>query len=128
MKAQVFDQYVAEQVDVCLKMLVGKGEDYADTKEDDRLNHFKVAAGLMEVDQKVALIGMASKHFASVSKMCMSGRDYSLDQWSEKITDSINYLLILWAMVHENIPDSVPDNTWEALCRDYYGYEPEDND
>ena len=107
-----FDKYITEQVEACLTLLVGKGEDYADNAGDDRLNHFKVAADLMEVDQKVALMGMASKHLVSVSKMCMSGKRYSLAKWSEKITDSINYMLILWAMLHDGYSDEVLSD-WE---------------
>lgn len=97
-----FNLAVASQVKTCLGMLTGKGKEYADNNSAlDRLNHFKVAASLMEVDPKIALMGMFSKHIASVSKMCMSGKEYTVAQWNEKITDSINYLLILSAMIRE---------------------------
>jgi hypothetical protein len=33
--------------------------------------------------------------------MCTDKQPYSLDRWNEKITDSINYLLILRAVVEE---------------------------
>jgi hypothetical protein len=44
-------------------------------------------------------MGMLSKHLISVSDMCMDEQQYSKEQWDEKITDSINYFLILCAIV-----------------------------
>lgn len=54
----------------------------------------------MNCTPKQALLGMLSKHLISVSDMCVSG-SYSKQLWTEKITDSINYLLLLKAMVEE---------------------------
>ena len=48
-------------------------------------------------------MGMLSKHLISVSDMCMDERKYSKEQWDEKITDSINYFLILRAIVEEEL-------------------------
>ena len=36
-----------------------------------------------------------------LQQLCTDGRSYSLDRWTEKITDSINYLLLLKALVEE---------------------------
>lgn len=52
---------------------------------------------------QAALMGMLSKHLISVSDMCMDGQQYSKKQWGEKITDSINYFLILCAIVEEEL-------------------------
>ena len=38
---------------------------------------------------------MMSKHTVSIYDMCWSGQDYGLKLWQEKITDAINYLLLL---------------------------------
>ena len=35
--------------------------------------------------------------------MCMGEQQYSKEQWDEKITDSINYFLILCAIVEEEL-------------------------
>lgn len=96
-----FEKAILEQISTCQHLLEGKGAEYADNVDIDRLNHFKLAAALMEVDPKIALMGMFSKHIVSISKMCMNGMAYSQATWDEKITDSINYLLILSAMVKE---------------------------
>ena len=48
-------------------------------------------------------MGMLSKHLISVSDMCMDEQQYSKEQWDEKITDSINYFMILCAIVEEEL-------------------------
>ena len=55
----------------------------------------------MRATPKVALMGMLVKHYVSLMDMCMDKGDYPMEKWSEKITDSINYLLILRAVVEE---------------------------
>lgn len=56
-----------------------------------------------EAQIEAALMGMLSKHLISVSDMCTDDRVYPKEQWDEKITDSINYLLILRALVEEEM-------------------------
>lgn len=46
-----------------------------------------------------------AKHTVSVYDMIRSGKDYPLDLWEEKIKDSINYLLLLWALIQEDETD-----------------------
>lgn len=58
---------------------------------------------MLNTTSKVALMGMLSKHLISVSDMCMDEQQYSKEQWDEKITDSINYFLILCAIVEEEL-------------------------
>lgn len=100
-----FNDVVIGQMERCKSMLVVKGNEYApEAKENadiDRLAHFKKAAVLMRTTPKVALMGMLVKHYISIMDMCMDEGDYPMEQWSEKITDSINYLLILRAVVEE---------------------------
>ena len=50
-------------------------------------------------------MGMLSKHLISVSDMCTDERQYAKEQWDEKITDSINYFLILRAIVEEELSE-----------------------
>lgn len=105
MKADIFNKVIEDQLLTCRSMLCQKGLDYApDAVEEnsaDRLAHFKKAAIIIEGTQKEALLGMLSKHLVSISDMCVDGREYSVERWAEKITDSINYLLILRAMIEE---------------------------
>ena len=96
MNLKQFDKIVTDQLSRSELVLMGKGTEYAeeatDETEVDRLAHFKKAAAMQD---------MLSKHLVSVADMVGSRQSYPLTQWNEKITDSINYLLILRAIVEE---------------------------
>lgn len=102
MKIDRFNQVVTAQTARSLDVLVVKGKEYA--LGDDRLEHFKDAADEQGTTPKQALWGMLSKHLASLNGMCKNGSS-SLELWDEKITDSINYLLLLSALVAEDFED-----------------------
>ncbi len=105
MKIDVFNKVIKEQLLTCENMLCSKGHEYSPSAGDknraDRLAHFKKAAAVVNSTPKVALLGMLSKHLVSVSDMCTDNYNYSKELWTEKITDSINYLLILKVLVEE---------------------------
>ena len=68
----------------------------------DRLSAFKIAASLQGCTPKAALAGMMSKHIVSLYDMCYSSLlQFDLEQWDEKITDCINYLILLKALIKE---------------------------
>ncbi len=94
-----FERVVAEQVGRCEALLGTKGKEYADDR--DRLQHFKKAGALLNADPKAALFGMLLKHLISVADMCTDGQTYTVDRWNEKITDSINYMFLLRALIEE---------------------------
>ena len=49
-----------------------------------------------------ALAGMLAKHIVSIYDMCFAEETvYPMDTWDEKITDSLNYLFLLKAIVKE---------------------------
>ena len=50
---------------------------------------------------KQALAGMMAKHTISIYDMCQGG-EYTHAKWIEKITDNINYLILLRAMIEED--------------------------
>lgn len=99
MNSEWFEKVIKEQIKTCEDVLIGKAKEYA--TDDDRLHNFKNAAGMMSCDPKEALAGMMAKHTISVYDMCRSGKDYPIELWNEKITDHINYLLLLKAVVTE---------------------------
>ena len=105
MNLKQFDKIVTDQLSRSELVLMGKGTKYAeeatDETEVDRLAHFKKAAALQDMTTAQAAFGMLSKHLVSVADMVGSRQSYPLTQWNEKITDSINYLLILRAIVEE---------------------------
>lgn len=105
MTIEKFNKIVTSQIAACSNMLVTKGKEYAPETSDeiiaDRLLHFKKVAAIMSTTPEIALLGMLSKHIVSVSDMCTDKKAHPLEKWDEKITDSINYLLILRALVEE---------------------------
>ena len=93
----VFD----EQVKRCAAVLQKKTKEY--TGDDtDRLGAFKAAAALQHTTQERALAGMLAKHIVSLYDMCFADSvSYGESVWDEKITDSLNYLFLLKAVVKE---------------------------
>jgi len=83
-----------------LDVLTAKATEYA---TDDRLHNFKAAAALQRETPVKALGGMMVKHTVSVYDLihdCEAGAEIPRDLWAEKITDSINYLYLLWALLN----------------------------
>ena len=90
-----------EQVQRCRKVLLIKGKEYT-PDEADRFSSFKTAAGLQHTTQIQALLGMLAKHIVSLYDMSYVGTEkYDMAVWDEKITDAMNYLFILKAILKE---------------------------
>lgn len=98
MRTEQFNTIIEEQQKRCVDILVNKAKEYA---TEDRLHDFKVAAELRMTTPINALAGMLSKHTVSIYNMCRSSKTYPQEMWDEKITDSINYLLLLKALTVE---------------------------
>lgn len=98
MKVDQFNRIIDVQYKRCIDILMNKAQEYA---TEDRLHNFKVAAELQMTTPTNALAGMLAKHTVSIYDMCRSGKDYPQEMWDEKITDHINYLLLLKALAIE---------------------------
>lgn len=98
-----FERIVEAQLNITRNLLITKGQEYS--LSDDRLEVFKKAAHLQGETVKQALCGMLAKHVVSVYDMSMSNETFDLARWTEKITDSINYLLLLKAAIMEESHD-----------------------
>ena len=99
-----FDEIFEKQVEVCRRMLTNKAREYAD--DSDRMHNFKLAAKLAQTTSAKALAGMMIKHTVSIYNMLEGERpvtDYTEEQWTEKITDHINYLILLKALITEEV-------------------------
>lgn len=93
-----------EQIRLCAETMQKKTREY--TGDDtDRLGAFKAAAALQHTTPPQALAGMLAKHIVSLYDMCFSDETYGMDIWNEKITDSLNYLFLLKAIVKEGMSD-----------------------
>lgn len=100
MRDKLFNEIVEAQIDICLGTLINKAEEYAPGA--DRLHNFRVAATISGDPMKKVLAGMMVKHTTSIYDMCHDDvTGYSEEKWNEKITDHINYLLLLRAVIFE---------------------------
>lgn len=99
MNPERFNEIVEEQFSICGSVLVKKAYEYA--PNSDRLVNFRKAANLQSVSMAEALGGMFAKHVISIFDMLENADKYGYSLWEEKITDAINYLVLLKAVVYE---------------------------
>ena len=100
MNQNKFQEIVVEQMNRCKNTLIKKGIEY-DCETSDRLRSFKRGAVILNMTPKQVLTGYLNKHIISIYDMCSSDKKYPVEQWNEKITDAINYLLLLRALIEE---------------------------
>lgn len=104
MDANTLNLTIEDQLERSTSLLKSKNSAYNPNK--DKLQGFKIAADLQKQSTKAALAGMMAKHTVSVFDMCHSDEIFPADVWNEKITDHINYLLLLRAVVEEELMNS----------------------
>lgn len=101
MKEVRFNEIINERLIKCTQLLCAKSDEYA---TEDKLHNFKVAARLQGCTPIKALAGMMCKHTVSVYDLIRDneeGKQIPKELWEEKIGDSINYLLLLTALIEE---------------------------
>lgn len=118
MDSQRFDNLCNNQIDHCFDVLCSKSKEYA--VNNDRLHNFRVASALQHVPMKTVLAGMMAKHTISIYDMCGTSEDveYPKELWKEKITDSINYLLLLNAVIQEDMDSKTCEDTSDNILYD----------
>lgn len=102
MLTEDFNHIVKDLLNECEDTLLHKAAEYA---TEDRLHNFRVAAELQGVSMQEALAGMMAKHTVSIYDLCNG--DFTPDRglWDEKLTDHINYLLLLKAVFEEKMSE-----------------------
>lgn len=111
MKYDRFNEVLETTIKKCIDTLSVKSNEYA---TEDRLHNFKVAAEIQNCTPITALAGMMAKHTVSVYDLIKkqeNGFVISREMWDEKIGDSINYLILLSALVQERF-----DEETEGAC------------
>lgn len=103
MKTSEFNDEIEKQIEKCRSLLIQKADEYA--ADRDRLHNFRVGAEIMHGDMKKVLAGFMLKHTISLYDMLGSDKSFPQDLWDEKITDHINYLLILQAVLADQDPE-----------------------
>ena len=101
MTSERFNRVLDSVIKKCTDTLGKKAEEYA---TNDRLHNFKTAASLLNCSPIMALTGMMAKHTVSVYDLIQEheqGVYIPQELWDEKIGDSINYLILLSALITE---------------------------
>jgi hypothetical protein len=109
MTPQDFDKLVEARLDSIRSTLASKGGEYG---REDRLHNFKIAARVDNETPERALWGMYKKHLVSVRDIVFdieNGVMPSEKILNEKILDSINYHILLEAIVKERL-----GTTWHS--------------
>ena len=97
MNTQDFNDLVEEQFSICRTILERKGREYA-PDDGDRLSAFKTAGSVLHRTPIQALGGQMSKHTISLFEM-IENDCKDMELWLEKLTDQINYLLLLKGLI-----------------------------
>lgn len=100
MSHEAFDEILDTRIGLIRETLASKASEYAGG--GNRLHNFEKASEWLSVAPEVALWGFLTKHLVSLSDMVENagyGRPYPDDVWDEKIGDTINYLILLEAVV-----------------------------
>jgi hypothetical protein len=105
MNIKDFEKLMNERFSHCGKLMIGsKNVEYS--RNNDKLHNFKVAGRIGGVTPEFALIGMFMKHLVSVFDIVNDLDDNRLPEEAilqEKITDTINYLVLLEGLITERI-------------------------
>jgi hypothetical protein len=99
MQIDRFEAILDAQIKRVRDVLVVKAAEYATA---DHLANFKKVAHLRGVGLPQAVLGMMAKHTVSIFDMVESGKPFDMTVWDEKITDHINYLILLRAALAED--------------------------
>lgn len=96
-----FNAVVISRLNKCNDILFAKNKEYS--SDTDRLHNFKVAARVNGCTPEQALWGMNTKHLVSIMDLVEDPSKATKEMIDEKITDSINYLLLLEALLIERL-------------------------
>ena len=102
MNPEVFNQLIEEQLNRCKKLLTVKNDEYA--QKTDRLSNFRQPSSLLGMCPAEVAFCYDTKHIASIQKIVheiSEGKFPTKELWEEKITDYLNYGLLMNACVME---------------------------
>lgn len=100
MRTDEFNIVLDRRLELIRSVLGSKAKEYA--HDTDRLHNFNRAAKMFSTTPEKALVGMLAKHWVSVMDMVDDpGTIRSKEYIEEKFGDTINYLILLEAMVKD---------------------------
>lgn len=107
MTKEEFEQVFKEELQLVTKVLIKKRNEYTpEASTHDCLKNFKNGSSLMG-SPELCLCSYMLKHIVSIFDMSKDPGRYEESVWVEKITDSINYLFLLRALISERKKNSI---------------------
>jgi len=104
MRRDDFLDFASKRLDKCFDVLAAKGKEY--DRNDDAFHNFYRGGELLGVEPELALVGMFNKHIISILDIVddveQEGIFPDAEILNEKITDAINYLLLLNGLILEH--------------------------
>jgi hypothetical protein len=101
-----FKTLIHHRLNHCVNVMTAKSDEYS--RNDDKLHNFKIAAAFDGCTPEKALWGMMLKHIVSLRDIVQDIENGNCPQVLvvvEKITDTINYSLLLEALIDERMRD-----------------------
>jgi len=98
-----FEKLVEERVNKIRQVLANKAKEYA---RGDRLSNFKKAAYALSSTPEEVCVNLWFKHVISIVDLVQDlgkGNIATDAMWNEKLTDGINYLILLEALVTDRV-------------------------
>jgi len=102
MNSKDLTKLVNRRLKMAKETLILKNAVYARTS--DRLSNFKTGASFLNITPEKTLFSYLTKHLSALHEFVLRLDDNNLTElaeWQEKISDSINYLIFLEALVTE---------------------------
>lgn len=98
-----FNALMEARFETCKKVLSAKSDEYSTAT--DKLHNFKVAAKMQTITPESALRGMWTKHLVSMLDIIRVIEYHGIiptkELLNEKVTDVINYTVLLEALIEE---------------------------
>lgn len=101
-----FRQITDGQLNLSKAILEAKNIEHLE--DNDVLRNFRTAGTLQRASSLEALAGMMSRHTVAIYDMIASPEVLPLEEWTDRITKNINYLLLLKALLVESQPEDAP--------------------
>jgi hypothetical protein len=103
MNQSTFDTLVEKQIEECRALLTGKGKEYIPDPDKDALGNFKESGADVGVSPMAVLLIFLNKHMRSIKAYVRTGKD-GAEPIGGRITDAINYLILLRGLVEDEVP------------------------
>jgi hypothetical protein len=103
-----FEKLSKNRFQHCEKVLNSKNKEYS--RGEDKLHNFKVAGRMGDITPEFALVGMFMKHLVSIFDIVNDLDECKLPSeeiLAEKLTDTINYLVLLEGLISERLQNDV---------------------